>query len=230
MVFGLILLGLGVALGLLMLNNDAGRVFGLESGDFSRLVILSAFALVIGAGVLRRFEGRFSEALRAGVLWLAIVAVLMTGYSYRTELEIAGRRMAGSLIPGLAVSTGEGGSVMVAKSRDGHFRVRAEANGQPIRLVVDTGASSVVLSDRDARDVGIDTSTLSYDVNVSTANGGTTAAPVVLESLSIGDITELRVHALVARPGQLEMSLLGNSFLDRLHSFTIQGDRLILRR
>jgi aspartyl protease family protein len=230
MAFGVILLILGVALGLLVINHDSGQVFGIETGDFARLVTMSVFAMVLGATLLRRFDGRFGAFFRGVVVWLAIVAALMTGYSYRYELETVGRRMAGTLVPGLAVSTGQAGSVMVAKSRDGHFRVRADVNGRAIRLVVDTGASSVVLSDRDAREVGIDLSKLSYDVKVSTANGGTTAAPVVLDSLGVGEITERNVHALVARPGQLEMSLLGNSFLERLHSFTIQGDRLILKQ
>lgn len=230
MAFGMILLVLAVALGLLVLNHDAHEVFGLESGDFARLITLATFGIVLATYLIRDFKGRFGDALRTAGVWLAIFVLLLVGYSYRGDLEQVGRRTVAVLLPGVAVEAGQPGAVMVAKSRDGHFRVRATINGNPVRLVVDTGASSVVLTDRDARDAGVDTRGLSYDVRVSTANGQTTAAAVVLDTLAVGEIAERRVSALVARPGQLETSLLGNSFLDRLASFTIQGDQLILRR
>lgn len=230
MAFGLILLVLGVALGLLVINHDSGEVFGLASGDFARLVALGTFGAVLAALLLRDFRGRFADALRTTVVWLALFVLLIVGYGFKGDIEAVGRRTVAVLLPGVAVETGERGSVMVAKSRDGHFRVRARVNGAPIRLIVDTGASSVVLTDYDARAAGIDTNALIYDVRVSTANGATTAAAAVIEALTIGEITEKRVTALVAKPGQLEGSLLGNSFLDRLASFTVQGDRLIFRQ
>lgn len=228
--FGLIMLALGVAAGLLVLNHDAGRVFGIDSDDFARIVVLSILALTIGSVVVHSSKGRFGELAKAGALWILVMVVLVAAYGHRTEIEAIGRRTVGLVLPGVAIDTGEPGTVMVAKSRDGHFRVRAEVNGQIVRLVVDTGASSVVLTERDARIAGIDVDSLRYDVKVSTANGGTTAAPVLIDTLSIGEITEQQVAALVARPGQLETSLLGNSFLNRMASFTVEGDRLILKR
>ena len=227
--FALILLVLGVALGLLVLNHDRGEVFGVDNGDFARLVTLSLIGLVIGASVLRGYRGRLGDMLGGATLSLGLFVLLVGGYTYRADLEQFGRRSLGALVPGLVVDAGPG-SAMVAKSRDGHFRVRATINGEPVRLIVDTGASSVVLTDRDARAAGIDVERLRFDVKVATANGNTFAAPAVLDTVAIGDITERRVQALVAKPGQLETSLLGNSFLGRLASFTIEGDRLILKR
>lgn len=227
--FGLIILVLVVALGLLVLNHDKGEVFGLANDDFARLVVLGTIAAVIGAAVLRSYRGRLPDMLRGAVTWLALLVVLVGGYTYKAELERFGWRAVGALVPGVAVDEGPG-SVLVAKSRDGHFRVRAAVNGQPVRLIVDTGASSVVLSDKDARTAGIDTATLDYGVRVSTANGATSAASVLLDTVEVGGIVERRVAALIARPGALETSLLGNSFLNRMASFTIEGDQLILRK
>ncbi|HEX2725105.1 MAG TPA: TIGR02281 family clan AA aspartic protease, partial [Beijerinckiaceae bacterium] len=64
---------------------------------------------------------------------------------------------------------------------------------------------------------------------VATANGRTMAAPVTLDSISVGSITERRVRALVARPGVLRENLLGMTFLERLASYEVRGNRLILR-
>jgi aspartyl protease family protein len=71
---------------------------------------------------------------------------------------------------------------------------------------------------------------LSYSVPVETANGRTRAAPVTLDKVAIGSIVERNIPALIAQPGQLRTSLLGMSFLNRLASSEVRGDRLVLRR
>ena len=70
---------------------------------------------------------------------------------------------------------------------------------------------------------------LNYSVNVETANGVTHAAPVTLDRLAVGGVTERAVPALVAQNGQLKKSLLGMSFLNRLESWEVRGDKLRLR-
>jgi aspartyl protease family protein len=52
---------------------------------------------------------------------------------------------------------------------------------------------------------------------------------VTLDRLAIGGLVEHSVAALVAQPGQLKTSLLGMSFLNRLQSWEVRGDRLFLR-
>ena len=70
---------------------------------------------------------------------------------------------------------------------------------------------------------------LNYSIAVETANGRTRAAPVTLDRIKVGGITERAVPALIAQPGQLRTSLLGMSFLNRLKSSEVRGDRLVLR-
>ncbi len=116
---------------------------------------------------------------------------LVTAYAYRTDLEAVVMRVAGELMPpGQAVvveetSRGEH-AVRLRKQPNGHFAVRANVNGAAMSLLVDTGASTVVLRTRDAERIGIDTSRLSFSTPVSTANGTTYAAPVRLKSISVG--------------------------------------------
>ena len=98
-----------------------------------------------------------------------------------------------------------------------------------LALLVDTGASTVVLKPADAARIGIDTSALSFTTPVSTANGTTYAAPVRLKSVSVGPLEVRDVEALVAQPGALNENLLGMSFLKRLRSYEFTGDFLTLR-
>lgn len=120
-------------------------------------------------------------------------------------------------------------SVNVARDRNGDFALRARINGATTPMVMDTGATSVVLTYEAAKAAGLPTEFLDYSVSVETANGPTRAASVVLDRIAIGRVTEQAVPALVAPPGKLKVSLLGMSFLDRLESFEVSGDRVQLR-
>jgi aspartyl protease family protein len=104
-----------------------------------------------------------------------------------------------------------------------------QVNGARVPMVFDTGASAVVLTHDAAKAAGLPLEVLTYTVNVDTANGRTRAAPVMLDRVSVGAITERSVPALIAQPGQLRMSLLGMSFLNRLESWEVRGDKLIMR-
>ena len=117
----------------------------------------------------------------------------------------------------------------MARSNGGEFAVSAEINGARVAMVLDTGASSVVLTRDDAKAAGLPLEVLNYSVNIDTANGRTRAAPVTLDRVAIGTLVEHSVEALVAQPGQLKTSLLGMSFLNRLQSWEVRGDRLLLR-
>ena len=55
------------------------------------------------------------------------------------------------------------------------------------------------------------------------------AAPITLDRLTVGGLTERAVPALVAQEGQLKNNLLGMSFLNRLASWEVRGDKLRMR-
>ena len=107
--------------------------------------------------------------------------------------------------------------------------VHTEANGVLMQMLVDTGASTVVLRPEDGRLLGLEMDKLRYVVPVQTANGTTYAAHVRLRTLSLGPISLQDVEALVAKPGSLKENLLGMSFLSRLRSYEFTSDFLMLR-
>ena len=119
--------------------------------------------------------------------------------------------------------------VEIVRGRNGDFQVAAQINGVRIALILDTGASSVVLTQEAAKAVGLPLEVLIYDINVDTANGRTRAASVTLDRVGVGDVVERAVPAMIAQPGQLRTSLLGMSFLNRLESWEVRGDKLVLR-
>jgi aspartyl protease family protein len=222
-----LLAGLLIALLILIARHGEGRIGVLSSAQFGSLAYKIALLVFVGAGVLIMFRGRFAQALTAAVLWVLLALILVVGYSYRFELRDVSDRVIAELIPGHAVSHGR--RVEVARTFNGDFDVTAEINGARLGMVLDTGASSVVLTREDAKAAGLPLEVLIYSANIETANGRTKAAPVTLDRIAIGGLVERSVEALVAQPGQLKTSLLGMSFLNRLQSWEVRGDRLLLR-
>jgi aspartyl protease family protein len=222
-----LLLGLGVALLVLIIRHDDGTIGGLASHEFASLTVKIALIVFFGTFVLAMFRHRFREAVEAALFWVVIALVLAAGYSYRAELREIGDRMLSELVPGRAAVRGQ--TVEVARGRGGEFQVAMLVNGARVPMVLDTGASAVVLTQDAAKAAGLPLEVLSYNVNVDTANGRTRAAAVTLDRLAVGRIEERGVPALIAQPGQLKTSLLGMTFLNRLTGWEVKGDRLVMR-
>ena len=125
-------------------------------------------------------------------------------------------------------STASGRAVQIARGQNGEFALRARINGVSAAMVIDTGATSVVLTYETAKAAGLPLELLEYDVDVETAGGHTKAARLTLDRLAIGKLVERSVPALVVPHGQMKINLLGMSFLDRLESWEVRADRLML--
>jgi aspartyl protease family protein len=110
--------------------------------------------------------------------------------------------------------------------RAGHVMIDAVVNGAPIRLLVDTGASLVTLTAADARAAGIAPGELIFNRRASTANGLVRMAPVTLREIRIGQLSIGEVPAAVLE--NLNVSLLGMSFLGRLQSYGMRDGKLTI--
>lgn len=218
---------------MLLVANDSGTIAGLDSNVFGYVALLVALAVFVGGGMLGSYRGRAGTMLRDAVTWLALGLGLVTVYAYKDELLPIAARVVGELVPGSAMtveeSSGGATEVRIRKRLDGHFTANVKVNGGAVSMIVDTGASTIVLRPADARKAGIDPDTLTYRVPVLTANGRAMAARVRLDSVAIGPLDRKNVDALVAQQGALTQSLLGMSFLSRLRSYEFSGDFLRLR-
>ena len=119
-------------------------------------------------------------------------------------------------------------AVEIARRQGGDFALRARINGVNAPMVIDTGATSVVLTWETAKAIGLPLEMLEYNVDVETAGGHTRAARLTLDRLAVGKLVERSVPALVVPRGQMKTNLLGMSFLDRLESWEVRADRLML--
>ncbi|MGN6308098.1 MAG: retropepsin-like aspartic protease family protein [Xanthobacteraceae bacterium] len=124
----------------------------------------------------------------------------------------------------------EAGTVVIAADRSGHFTTHARIGDIDVNLVIDTGASVVALTGGDARRLGLTPDPSRFIAKISTANGVVRAAPVVLDAISIGDVTVRQVEAVVMPDNGLTVSLLGMSFLSRLARYEVRGNTLVLNR
>jgi aspartyl protease family protein len=215
-----------IALIVLVTHHDEGMIGPLSTGDFASLSYRLVLLVFIASVVVVMFRGRFTQAITAALLWIAIGLALLVGYTYRFELREVADRVMAEVVPGYVVAHGR--SVEVARAFNGDFDITARINGARVAMVLDTGASSVVLTREDAKAAGLPLEVLAYTAVIDTANGRTHAAPVRLDRVAVGGLVERSVDALVAQPGQLKTSLLGMSFLNRLQSWEVRGDRLLL--
>jgi aspartyl protease family protein len=206
---------------------DQDAITNLLRHDVGALAVKIALLVCVGGLVLTLFREKLSKAIEATLFWAVIGLLLVVGYTYRFELREAGDRVMAELMPGHVASRGR--HVEVVRGQGGDFAVAARINGAKVPMVLDTGASSVVLTQDAARAAGLPIEVLSYSVNVDTANGRTRAAAVTLDRLAVGRLTERAVPALVAQPGHLKSNLLGMSFLNRLESWEVRGDKLRMR-
>jgi aspartyl protease family protein len=185
---------------------------------------------VIGALLMMSLAAsRRSLATTAGQLaiWAMLTLVIVAIYGYRYELSDIGRRVVAELVPTRGAET-PSGAMVFTRSADRQFWIDASVNGVPVRFLVDTGASNVVLTLADAARLGFPRSSLTFSQSFQTANGTTRGAPVTLDEIRIGTIAFSKVPASV-NEGDLGQSLLGMHLLEKLSSIEIRKDQLIIK-
>lgn len=211
----------------LLISADAGSLVGLTQEQTGQLVPLLAILIVIAGGMFAR-KVKFSQMASSLLLWVGIFGLAFVGYTYRADLTAMAGRVLGELAPGVAVVDPRGGTAEFRRGLGGHFPINARVNKAEIRLIFDTGASAVVLTNADARKAGINTEVLEYRVAVSTANGTGRAAAVTLDEIDVGGIVRNNVRAFIAEEGALETSLLGMTFLETLSRYAVTNNALEL--
>ena len=115
------------------------------------------------------------------------------------------------------------------KEGDGHYWATARVNGQTVKFLVDTGATMISLTRRDAHKIGVNTDKLVRSVDVRTAAGRVKAGTVLIDKIEIDGVVLQNVQAVVLEEG-LEYSLLGMSFLNRLEGWDVTPNAIIIHQ
>ncbi len=193
----------------------------MTSVDIPSLIYLGGFAVVLAGSYLVANRRNMGRVAQQAAIWVfiflgAIIAVGVWG-DIRDTVD-----------PRQSVAQ-DGAEIRVPRAPDGHYYLSLEVNGAPVRFVVDTGATDVVLRQEDAARAGIDLDRLIFSGRAITANGTVETAPVRLDRIGAGALVEQNVPAVVNR-SPMQESLLGMGYLSRFASLEITGGELILTR
>lgn len=210
--------------GMALLLFGLSLAFPLTGGVDPYLVRSLIILLIFGSGAAYFSRASLLKIAKVAGLWFIIIFGISLFYLYRSDL---GNRFMASIDPAGVVSTDEG--LIVHRSRDGHFWVRAHMNGAQLNMMVDTGASNIVLSPADAERAGFYSDSLSFTGIAQTANGSVKFARATADSLSFGDATFYDIPVTI-NGTPMNGSLLGMTALQRFQSVEFHGDTLILRR
>ncbi len=191
------------------------------NGDqIANLLYLVLLGSAIAGWFLVQNRDRLSKTLQQAAIWGFIFLGTIAAVGLWSDIR--------SNVASLQTVTGTG-DVTVPRNADGHYYLNLKIGGTPVRFVVDTGASEMVLSTADARRIGIEPDELDFFGSANTANGVVRTAPVVLERVALEGIVDRDVHAWV-NEGEMRESLLGMGYLDRFTRLEFAGDRLLLER
>jgi aspartyl protease family protein len=190
----------------------------MDGNSLAQLAYLVLLLCAVGGWVVVEYRNRFGQALRTSLAWGLIFIGLMAAYGLWTDLR--------SDVQQRAMMVGD--QLEVPRSPDGHYYLTLEVSGEPVRFMVDTGATNVVLSRADAQALGIDTASLVYLGEAQTANGVVRTSRIKLSDVSLGPWSDAVLPAWVS-DGEMDGSLLGMDYLGRFH-VEISGDRMMLRR
>jgi aspartyl protease family protein len=192
----------------------------MSTDQIMQLVYLGLLGVAIGGSALIAGRGDMGKMAQQAAIWALIFVGVIGAYGLWDDISR-------DVNPRQAVI--DDSTVEVPRSTDGHYYLTLDINGAPVRFVIDTGASQVVLSQSDAARIGINPATLNYSGSASTANGIVRTAPVVLDQVTLGGITDRNIDAVV-NGGDMEDSLLGMTYLGLYSRIEITNGELVLNR
>ena len=213
-------------LGAFLLRDNFSALFFDSGGAWWVALIAVGLVATAFGGVIRNLLGSFSEERHRALFALTALSCIGGVEYFNSERAILAEQVVVETAA-MAVVTSE---ASINRSWDGHFRTIAQINGRDVGLMVDTGASLVLLRHDDALRIGIPLDELDYSTPLTTATGKSFVAKFDIADLTIGDVTLHNVKAAIAQEGALHSSLLGMSFLEKLNETVIQKDRMILRK
>ncbi|MGB1695846.1 MAG: retropepsin-like aspartic protease family protein [Paracoccaceae bacterium] len=193
----------------------------MEENDFSRLIYLSVLVVAILGSVLISRRGAYGKMFRQAGVWLLIFMGLVAIVASWQDIRQSGQTM--------SFQQSEDGTIIIPKEIDGHFHLTVTINDRPIDFLVDTGASDIVLTRKDAARVGFDPNRLDYWGMANTANGTVRLATIRLETVRLGEFIDKNIRASVNK-APMEKSLLGMRYLSKFSAIEISNDQMILKR
>ncbi len=194
--------------------------------DTGRLLFgLMCLVLVASSLFSRRIS--MGQIARMIFLWIGIFAFLFVIFAFRPEFISIWERVK-SDISGTSNQSVQGREIILTRRDDGHFWLQADVNGQNIEFLVDSGASGISMGVNDADLANIEYDLEGYPVLMNTANGTSKSYRAEIRTLKAESIKYEDVDIFIS-PALGNINLLGMSFLNRLQSWRVEGNKMILQ-
>jgi aspartyl protease family protein len=189
--------------------------------DYGRVLYLALLLVAVGGDFIAESRQNLGQTLRHAVIWGLIFIGVLAGFGLWKDIR-------NDIIPRQTLLQ-DSGQIELPRAEDGHFYATLMMNGQPVEFVVDTGASQIVLTQDDAKRIGLQLSELRYFGRAMTANGEVRTAPAKIVKVDLMGITDRNIEVWV-NEGEMFRSLLGNDYLRLFETIEIKQDELILTR
>ncbi len=208
--------------GVIFFLNSSFDVLSMDKdlGSISYVIVLVLFISLMLA------YGKLTQKFKQLSIWAGIFIIFIIGFSYRYELSIIKDKVLAELIPAKGYQNSIE-SISFPVSTDSHYYIRASVNGIPITFLVDTGASDIVLSPKDAEKLGYNKSELNFNRFYETANGKVRGSSIQLSEFEIGHIHLSKLDASI-NEAEMSNSLLGMTFFKKMNKFEFKNDLLTL--
>lgn len=166
------------------------------------------------------------QVAKMALAWIAIFAALFAIFSFRFEFLQIWERMKAD-ISGVSGQTVTRETIEVRRQDDGHYWLLVDVNDNPVRFMIDSGASTTAVNANTAKEAGIQVEANSYPIILSTANGRVTAQRASIETMKIGSY-ELQQHQVVVSDSFGDVNVLGMNFLDSMKRWKVEGNVMTL--
>ncbi len=195
----------------------------MDSDQAPNALYLLLLILLVGSSLVG-MRMPIGKAAKMALAWLVIFGVGFALFAFRNDFASLGNRLKSEAIGPEAVEA-KGGELRIPMQGDGHFWVNAEVNDQPVRFLVDSGASLTTVSREVAEAAGLETG-MRVEI-VKTANGTVQMSKARVGELAVGSIRVADLPVLVAE--QEGLNVLGMNFLSRLEGWGVRGRTLVLQ-
>ena len=190
----------------------------MNTNDTGSLIYLGVLGAILIFSFLS-WKNSFSKFIRFGLIWFVIfLLAILSALIWENHLDKKAN--------GDNFNSGQN-ELVLKRSRNGHFYINLKINNYQIDFLVDTGASSIILSNNDGKKLGFDTEALSYWKSASTANGEILISPIILDEIRMGPIRYSNVKAFISQKN-MEKSLLGMSFINRFKKLEINQSKMTI--
>lgn len=193
----------------------------MTADEIGRFAYIALIAFAVSGWLMADARKNLGHTLRNLLVWGFIFVGVIGAVGLWDDLK-------SDVVPRQLIVDG-GAKIELPISRDGHYYMTLEANGIPVRFVVDTGATDIVLTRQDAANLGIDLETLAFSSIARTANGVVQTAPTLLKTLSAGGVIDRNVRVVV-NGGEMDASLLGMRYLRAFSRIEIADGTMLLER